>query len=489
MITQEMSDIEIDGRFLKYIIDKDKTSTKKKHMKQGVDYYNEKHDILKAEADVVEIDGISQKIKGKPNTKAVHNFHTLLVDQKKDYLVGNKPSINVEDDSTGEKSKELEKALGIYFHDNLKDLVLGTSNKGEEWAHFYVNEEGEFDWVVVPAEQIIPFYDGKHQKQLIQLVRYYTIMYLDVETYQQKEWHKAEVWTDQDVTYWIDKGNGKYELDESETVNPRPHIIKANLENKKEGDSLKENEVIAWEEIPFLKLPNNSAHKTDLQPIKALVDLYDSLVSEGANTIIEVQSALWEVKGYEGEDTATLAMELVKYKVANLASDDGSGVTAHQLDIPYEARKDLADRTKRAIYEQGRGVNFSDPDSTGDSPSGIAIQRMFAPLETKCNEMEGSLTSLLDKLLYFIYTWENKNANSLPEYTIVFDKNMLMNEVEQVEKCKNSIGIISLRTVLENHPFVDDVELEIQRIEEETQKKNELNDFDVEPDDNVNADD
>ena len=44
---------------------------------------------------------------------------------------------------------------------------------------------------------------------------------------------------------------------------------------------------------------------------------------------------------------------------------------------------------------------------------------------------------------------------------------MLMNETEAIANCQASIGILSNETIIGQHPWVDDVQLEIERLKKQ----------------------
>ena len=55
----------------------------------------------------------------------------------------------------------------------------------------------------------------------------------------------------------------------------------------------------------------------------------------------------------------------------------------------------------------------------------------------------------------------------------MFNNDIVVNDSETIENLKNSVGIISKRTLVANHPYVDDVEDEIKQIEKETKEEQE----------------
>ncbi|ENZ9525258.1 phage portal protein, partial [Clostridioides difficile] len=56
---------------------------------------------------------------------------------------------------------------------------------------------------------------------------------------------------------------------------------------------------------------------------------------------------------------------------------------------------------------------------------------------------------------------------------ITFNHSMIINESEKIDMAKKSIGIISDETIVSNHPWVEDVNDELERLkkQEDTQKE------------------
>ena len=50
---------------------------------------------------------------------------------------------------------------------------------------------------------------------------------------------------------------------------------------------------------------------------------------------------------------------------------------------------------------------------------------------------------------------------------IVFNRDILINESESIENCSKSVGILSNETIVEQHPWVTDVEVELARLRKE----------------------
>ena len=58
----------------------------------------------------------------------------------------------------------------------------------------------------------------------------------------------------------------------------------------------------------------------------------------------------------------------------------------------------------------------------------------------------------------------------------IYTRTMIKNDAETIENCKNSVGIVSNKTILKNHPWVSDVEAEEKQIKKEEAEDMEYND-------------
>ena len=91
-------------------------------------------------------------------------------------------------------------------------------------------------------------------------------------------------------------------------------------------------------------------------------------------------------------------------------------------------------------------------------------------MDLKCNNMEDNFKWSFEQLLYFVNKYlevTKKGAPSEKEVKIIFNRDITINESQAIEDCQNSKGIISDRTIIANHPWVENVDEEIKQIEKE----------------------
>ncbi|MFG3612387.1 phage portal protein [Rummeliibacillus stabekisii] len=414
---------------------------------EGVRYYFTENDILNKKVYIYDANG-AKLVDGDATSEASKipsGFHKILVDQKVGYLAGEPLSYGSKSDD--KKALELiEELIGEEFEDTLPELILNASNKGKEWLHPYVDEDGEFQHIIIPAEEFIPIYDTKRKDKLLAGIRFYNVADNKV---------KLELWTPDDVTYY-EMINGEIFIDVTEEVNPAPHFY--------QGDKS-----VSWGDVPFIEFKNNEFGVSDLTFYKRQIDGYDSLVSTTQDVLEDIQAMIYVLKGYEGENLEEFKTMLKRYRAITMEAEEGSGVDTLSAEVPVEAYKTQRDTYTTDIYSFGQGVNPS-PDIIGDAPSGEALRNLYSLLDIKASMLERKFTKALRRFIWFVAEYaklSKKGEFNYRDITFTFNKMILTNESQIVDMAQKSLGVISQTTIIENHPWVKDVQLEQERLEKE----------------------
>lgn len=430
-------------------------------MNTGADYYNNKNDILDREITYWD-DGTEQTDETAANNQLPHNWHKLLVDQKANYLVGKPITFNPNETSKeGEQATESEQfvekvneVLGEQFNDDIWELTKGASNKGVEWLHPYLNSNAEFDYVVIDAKEFIPIWDTRKQKEIVAGIRYYLL------TVNGEQRIKAEYWTRENVTHYLENEEGTLVKDEE-----KPHF-------KYNGEPQN------WGKVPFIPFKNNEEMHSDLKQYKDLVDSYDRNVSDLDNNLEEIQEAVYVVKNYAGQGAQEFKDNLRYFKYINVEGD--GDVKTITLEIPVKAKKELLDRLEENIYTMGQGVNTK-TDKFGNNPTGIALKFMYALLDLKADKTERKFKRAIRDFLWFIagyLSYAEKKDYDYKSVQITFNKSMLINEAEKIKSARESQGVVSDDTIRANHPWADDPEKEKERMEDQRDGYIDLDDVD-----------
>lgn len=452
MAAAKESNMLTDSRIVKLINEFEQSETRKL-METGEQYYAVNNEILEHK-NIRTVNGKTVEETYKANNRLAHAKYKNQVDEKIAYLLSKPVTYKCEDDETYvEFIKDL---FGKNFQHQLTELGYEASNKGIAWLHPYVSPSGELKTIVIPSEQCIPIWKDASHTDLEMMIRKYTVPMWNGDT--RKYVTCVEVWTEETVTYY--KLDGKllvYDAEQSEDqYGPVSHI-------NTDVDGWR-----SWGKIPFVPFKNNHKEIPDIKFVKSLIDAYDSGRSEAANYVEEVKNLIFVLKGYGGVDLKEFMNDLNENRAIKIDDVEDGGVDTLNPQMDITALREHYEQLKRDLIEDGQSVN-KDLDKIGNSPSGVALKFMYAGLDLKCNLMESEFALGFEQLLFFADEYLKiigRGDYTNVEMDIVFNRNMAINEAEQIANCNNSIGVISDKTLLSHHPYVDDVEEELKVLEE-----------------------
>ncbi|RKD22560.1 phage portal protein [Ammoniphilus oxalaticus] len=415
-------------------------------MLTGQRYYENQHDILERKRMVVGEGGRLEEAKNIANNKLVHGFVRKLVDQKVGYLLSLPFTIQSDDD---EYIKILTRDYFTKrFYRMFQNVGKESINKGKSWIHPYYNEQGEFSMKRIPSEELIPLWSDADHTELAAMIRTYKI---EAFTGKEKEViHRVE--------YWDTTGVYRYVVHDGELV--------ADVEQGEYSSHLTDGaEGLNWQRVPFVCFKYNDEELPIINFVKSLVDDYDKQKSDNANNLEDLPTGgIYVVKNYLGEGMGDFRKNLSVYRALNV-NDDG-GLDYISTNIDTEAFKTHMDMQRKDLYELGRGVD-TQSDRFGNDQSGVALRFLYADLDMDCNIIETEFQASLEQLKWFIDLDIQINTGKYQtdtEIDFIFNRDIIINESEVIENAAKSAGQISDETIAANHPWVKDVQEELERI-------------------------
>lgn len=437
------------AQFIQNVIDDFDLSNARFLMLTGEKYYKNINDISNREIYRFE-SGVKVVDETKANNKINHAFMKNAVDEKIGYFLGQAPTIT----STNAKLQELAiETLNEDFDDVINDIGIEASNKGIAWLHIYIDTNGEFKFMLIPAEQIIPLWADMAHTKLDALIRYYYIdTYIGLEL---KKIKKVEYWTNESVMYYVEGDKGLIpDIEANETAD---HVGHFSIDGDESG----------WGKIPFIPFKNNSYELPDIYFVKDLVDQYDLITSDNSNLLQEIKNVIMVLRNYGGTDLSSFMSDLSYYKAVKV--DDDGGVDTIKTEINIEAAERTLDRLKNDFFHFGQSVNM-DNEKFGQNPSGVALEFLYSKLKLKVDNMERKFKKSFKLLFYFMceyYKISNQGVYDYDDLKVTFTRSTVSNLKETVETVNASVQLISKKTAMEHHPWVEDVETELQNIEDE----------------------
>ncbi|MEG1256889.1 phage portal protein [Clostridium sp.] len=412
----------------------------------GKRYYEGDTDILYKKSTEEEVDNPLRNADNRIPT----NWHGLLVDQKAAYMLTYPPTFDVGNDSL---NKRISETLGDEFPKVCKDLCIESANTSVAWLHVWKDIEGKFQYALVPSEQIIPLYSKDLKRRLIAVLRVYSEIDDNGDTFQVYEY-----WTDKEC-YAYKQPSGKT-IDELEVYTP---FISINLDTRA-ADEI--NTITHdFEEVPFIPFFNSNIKKGDLKKVKKFIDVYDKVFSGFINDIEDIQEVIFVLTNYGGTDLKTFLQELKRRKVVDMQSDgvdERTGLDTISIDIPVEAREKVLNICEKQIYKQGQGLD-PNPESFGNS-SGVALEYLYSLLELKAGLTETEFRLGFGKLIRLLCKYFNVSVGAIIQ---TWTRNKVRNEAELADTAGKSLGVVSKKTIVKNHPWVDNPDQEMKDIEAE----------------------
>lgn len=456
-----------DKQFLEREIAKFKNSPKRKLMIEGERYYQGDHDILNRKRTVIGENGLLQEVENLPNNKIVDNQYAKMVDQKVNYLLGRPLTFDSENKTYVDL---LKKIFNNRFQRTLKNIGQDALNGGIAWLHPYYNEHGELAFKKFEPYEILPFWkDAEH-----------TILDFAVRIYEVEAYEGTKEVIIEKVEVYSTKGIDRYVLQNGSLIpdveNPSSNYIVVIDEDGKEVS-------YNWEKIPLIPFKYNNKEIPLIKKVKSLQDGINTILSDFENNMQEdARNTILVLVNYDGQNLGEFRRNLAQYGAVKVKTVDGAtgDLKTLTVEVNSDNYKVILEIFKKALIENAMGYDAKD-DRLAGNPNQMNILSMYSDIDLDANGMETEFQASFEELLWFVNTHlanTGKGDFSNETVTVIFNRDIMMNESEVIDNCKKSVGILSNETIVGQHPWVDDVKKELQRIKDEKQAAmDEMNEY------------
>lgn len=450
-----------DEQYIVKEINTFKASKRRKDMLDGEKYYAGIHDILSRKRTVIGEDGELTEVKNLPNNRIVDNQYKKMVDQKTNYLLGQPITVHSDNDAY---AKVLKQVFNKRFQRTLKSVGEDSLNCGIAWMFVYYDEQGEMAFKRIRPFEVIPgWHDSEHTKLDYAIRIYEVIVY---EGKEEKVVEKVEVYDDKGINY--------FELQSGvlKPVEPffQNYITVTNEDGSEEGWN--------WTKIPLIPFKYNSKEIPLIKMVKSLQDGLNLIESNFQNSMEEdTRNTILVLMNYDGENLGEFRKNLAQYGAVKVRTVDGAGgdLKTLQVEVNSENYKAILEIFKKAIIENAMGYDAKD-DRLAGNPNQMNIQSMYSDIDLDANNMETEYQASFEELLWFI---DNHLSNigsgdfEGEDVDIIFNRDMLISETEIIENCQRSMEILSDETIIAMHPWVDDPQAELERVQKQKEENME----------------
>lgn len=385
----------------------------------------------------------SNDIAKRSNTRIEHPIIRKLVNQKADYLLSKPFTVSGE-------SKAYTETLSEFFDDELrakiKSFAKGAIKSGIAYLIPYF-EENTLRFMRVPSDELIPLWTDTENSRLDGFIRFYDR--IEYQGTSKIVMHHAEYWSREGVQFFQSRDSYYRQVGEGFaphfSINGKPYN---------------------WADVPLVWLKYNEEELPLSYFVAELVDGVNWQTSVTEDVLRDISKFIFVLKNYGGQDLAEFVDELRKSLAVKVDSD--GGVDTIQPSIDVSAVLAYIDKQRRDIYDLADGVDTKDPDL--GNASGVALYFRYMGLDNDCAALGTSLKAAFLRVKLFAdvyFSIIGKGDFSREKLSVVYNTDMPVNETEVINNCRNSEGIVSRRTILENHPWTENAEEEQKRIDEE----------------------
>lgn len=223
--------------------------------------------------------------------------------------------------------------------------------------------------------------------------------------------------------------------------------------------------------IPLLPFYNNCQGTGDFEMVTGLVDAYNLLLSGAMDDMQSVANAFLALYGMQG--TTQKDIEQAN-RTRILALSEGGRAEFVVKNLNHEALGQLETNLRRSILQLSMTPDLCDEHFAGNS-SGVALQYKLWGIEQVRAAKERTFTDGMGTLLAALTAGERLLGCGvdLRGGEMTFYKNLPQDYAALVSTLLSLSPLLSKRTILENLPWVADVQEELKRKAEETDENNE----------------
>lgn len=459
-----------DISFLNKELKKWLTSPERMRQIEADQYYDYEQAILRKQRMVIGESGDMTVDQNLPNHRYIDNQYGKMVDQKVNYLLSKPITFKTDDERYNDL---LQGIFNRRFHRTIKNVGKDSYNGAIAFLHPYYDEQGEFKFRRFHPWEIKVFWRDDDKTEIDFFWHYY-----EMEGYEgnnEKLYKYLDVYDANGVHHFA------YDKDGLVPEYSHAHLEYSGMEHN-------------WNRVPLVAFKSNSTCTPLLKKCKSLQDGINQVLSEFGDGMEENASgnSIIVIKNYDGENLGVFRRNLSQYKAVKVRTVDGAdgGIDKLEITVNAENYKVILQELRKALIQNCKGYDVEGLKSSG-SPNEMTIKSIYSDIDLDANEIETEYQASFEELLWFVnqhLAMTGQGTYAAEQVEVIFNRDMMVNESQVIADINNSSGILSKRTLVSMHPWVSDVQTELDELEKEQEEQMEQfgNTFErVEGDDNV----
>ncbi|GEM_PF-812228 len=395
-------------------------------------YYDNEADILYREF----------QDKTKPNHRISVNFADLVSNISTNYFIGKPVSYNATDENLLTDLNNIFRYNDEQTTNNT--IALNQSIYGYGLEVIYLDNNSNVRFMPIDVENTVLIFDNTLEKNLIYAIRFFENT--DILNSESKMF--IELYSETDVKYYVETKDGLM------LTNTAPHYF---------GN------------CPVNIYRNNIDNVGDFEKVIPLIDAYNLACSDSANEQEAFNEAYLVFKNTDLDNDKVTAMKETRNIIIEDAAEGSPASVAFLLKNgnPTEAetnKQRIASDIHKLTFinEMSGDGQKSHTSSAGSQLSLLGLSQVMARKEAF---FRFGLTRRIE-IICELLNIKGSNYN-FRDVSIVFSKNVPIDNVVVADTVSKLRGLVSDETLLSQLPFIQDIEVEKERLA----KQNELNSY------------
>lgn len=392
-------------------------------------------------------DGIQQILNksyndaSKPCNRTVINYCKSLVDSYCGYLA-TPGYISYSSD------ENIEDVMNILRYNDYQaedaDFLLDALIYGVAAELMFIDEAGQTRFRLINPTQCFGVYDDSLTGDLIYFVRFYK-----ANEWDETDTYNVDVYSDYDIKHYTMSGNNGYLT----FVSEEPHYFSqcpANIFYLPDEKSI-------FDCVLSLQDAANEIVSAEIDDFSAFCDAYLALIGVDA----------------DAEDIAKMKENRVLILPENSTP---LWLTKNANDTQVE---NILKRIHDSIYRVASCPDFSSETFVGGVSSGVAIRYRLTGMETRAGKIEAVMKKALQRRVEIICGIASLKLGEevFRDISIVFKRNIPEDYTSLIALVNSLKGTVSDATLLAQLPFIDDVNAELEKVQEQKQANMEMYSF------------
>lgn len=369
----------------------------------------------------------------KPNNKIANAYASYITDTLVGYFLG-KPVVY---SSANENALQDLQMIFEYNDeaDENTELAKNASIYGIAYERLYIDTDGNVRFKAMKPTECIPVYDDTIENNLLYFIRYYE----DYDFINEEVFYGVELITKEFVNYY----RANITLTNLALIDEVPHYFNM---------------------VPVAIYRNNEEEVGDFERVISLIDAYDKLESDSLNDFEYFVDAYLALYGFTAEPEEIIDMKQKRV----LLMDEGTSaewLTKNTADAHIENMKSRLDND---IHKFSFCPNMSD-ENFASNASGVSIKYKLLNTENLVSIKERKFKRGLQQRIELLAAINALTHTSFDyrEIEFTFTRNIPANTTDIAEMINKLSDVVSKETLLAQLPFIDDVQSELERIEQE----------------------